>query len=74
MAHVDQDFAFLCRDANSGVQASILRLRDKGTDNRDAGGVAGDGVVGPVIIVSEPEVAQAIGDAAYLGAVEEGGV
>ena len=47
VAHVGQYFAFLCRDAGSGVYASVLRLRDnKGTDNRDAGGVAGDGVWG----------------------------
>ncbi len=74
MAHVGQDFAFLCRDAGSGVQASVLRLRDKGTDNRDAGGVAGDGVVDPVIVVGEPEIAQATGDAACVEAGEEGGV
>ncbi len=60
--------------AGSGIQASVLRLRDKGTYNRDAGGVAGDGVVDPVIVVGEPEVAQATGDAACLGAGEEGGV
>ncbi len=74
VAHFDQDFAFLCRDACSGVQAGVLRLRDKGTDNRDAGGVAGDGVVDPVIVVGEPEVDQATGDAACVGAGEEGGV
>ncbi len=74
VAHVGQDFAFLCRDAGSGVQASVLRLRDKGTDNRDAGGVAGDGVVDSVIVVGEPEVAQATSDAACVGAVVEGGV
>jgi hypothetical protein len=74
VAHVGQDFAFLGRDAGSGVQAGVLRLRDKGTDNRDAGGMAGDGVVDPVIVVGEPEVAQATGDAAGLGAGEEGGV
>jgi hypothetical protein len=39
VAHVGQDFAFLCRDASSGVQTSVLRLRDKGTVNRDAGGM-----------------------------------
>ncbi len=38
-------FSFLCRDAGSGVQASVLRLRDKGTDNRDAGGVTGERIV-----------------------------
>ncbi len=65
MDHVGQDFAFLCRDAGSDVQASVLRLRDKGTDNRDAGGVAGDGVVDPVIVV-EPEIAQATGDTACV--------
>ena len=54
--------------------AKILRLHDKGTDNRDAGGVAGDGVVDPVIVVGEPEIAQATGDAACVGAGEEGGV
>ncbi len=74
VAHVGQDCAFLCRDAGGGVQASVLRLRDKGTYNRDAGGVAGDGLVDPVIVVSEPEVAQTIRDAACLGAGEEGGV
>ncbi len=74
MAHVGQDFAFLCRDAGSGVKASVLRLRDKGTYNRDAGGVAGDEVIDPVIVVGETEVAQATGDAASLGAGEEGGV
>jgi hypothetical protein len=74
VAHVDQDFSFLCRDAGSGVQASVLRLRDKGAHNRDAGGVAGDGVVYPVIVVGEPEIAQATGDAACVGAGEEGGV
>jgi hypothetical protein len=75
VAHVGQDFSFLCRDTGSGVQASVLiRLRDKGTDNRDAGGVAGDGVVYPVIVVGEPEVAQATGDAACVGAGEEGDV
>ncbi len=73
VAHVGQDFAFLCRDAGSGVHASVIRLRDKGTDNRDAGGVAGDGVVDPVIVVGEPEIAQATGDAACVGAGEEGG-
>ncbi len=66
--------AFLCRDAGSGVQASVIRLRDKGTDNRDAGGVAGDGVADPVIVVDEPEIAQATGDAACVRAGEEGGV
>ncbi len=74
VAHVSQDFVFLCRDAGSGVQASILRLRNKGTYNRDAGGVAGDGVVDPVIVIGEHEVAQATGDAACLGTGEEGGV
>ena len=74
VAHVGQDFSFLCRDAGSGVQASVLHLRDKGTDNRDAGGVAGDGVVDPVIVVGEPEIAQATGDAACVRAGEEGGV
>jgi hypothetical protein len=74
VAHVGLDFAFLCRDAGSGVQASVLRLRDKGTDNRDAGGVAGDGVVDPVIVVDEPEIGQATNDAACVGAAEEGGV
>jgi hypothetical protein len=68
------DFSFLCRDAGSGVQASVLRLRDKGTDNRDAGGAARDGVVDPVIAVGEPKIAQATGDAACVGAGEEGGV
>jgi hypothetical protein len=53
---------------------SVLRLRDKGTNNRDAGGVAGDGVVGPVIVVGRPEVAQVTGDAACVGAGEEGSV
>jgi hypothetical protein len=58
VADVGQDFAFLCRDADSGVQVSVLRLRDKGTDNRDnVGGVARDGGVDPV--VGEPEIAQA---------------
>jgi hypothetical protein len=74
VAHVGQDFSFLCRDAGNGVQASVLGLRDKGTDNRDAGGVAGDGVVDPVIVVGEPEIAQATGDTACVGAREEGGV
>ncbi len=74
VVHVGQDFAFLCRDAGSGVQAGVLRLRDKGTNNRDAGGMAGDGVVDPVIVVGEAEVAQAAGDAACVGAGEEGGV
>ncbi len=74
VAYVDQDFSFLCRDAGSGVQASVLRLRDKGTDNRDAGGVAGDGVIDPVIVVGEPEITQATGDAACVGMGEEGGV
>ncbi len=74
VVHVGQDFSFLCRDAGSGVQASVLRLRDKGTNNRDAGGVAGDGVVDPVIVVGEPEIAQATGDAACVGTGEEGGV
>jgi hypothetical protein len=74
VAYVGQDFAFLCRDVGSGVQVSVLRLRDKGTDNRDGGGVAGDGVVDPVIVVGEPEIAQATGDAACVGAGEEGGV
>ncbi len=32
VAHVCQYFLFLCRDAGSGVQASVLRFRDKGTD------------------------------------------
>jgi hypothetical protein len=74
VAHVGQDFSFLCRDAGSGVQASVLRLRDKGTDNRDAGGMAGDGVVGPVIVVSESEITEATGDAACVGAGEDRGV
>jgi hypothetical protein len=74
VAHVGQDFSFLCRDAGSGVQASVLRLRDKGTDNRDAGGMAGDGAVNPVIVLGEPEITQATGDAACVGAEEEGGV
>ncbi len=68
VAHVGQEFAFLCHNACSGVQVSVLRLRDKGTDNRDAGGMSGDGVVDPVFVVGEPEVAQATGDAAGLGA------
>jgi hypothetical protein len=37
-------------------------------------GVAGDGVVNPVIVVGEPEINQATGDAACVGAGEEGGV
>ncbi len=73
VAHVGQDFAFLCRDASSGVKASVLHIHDKGTDNRDADGVAGDGVVSPVIVVGEHEVAQATSDAACVGAGEEGG-
>jgi hypothetical protein len=64
VAHVGQDFAFLCRDAGGGVQAGVLRLRDKGTNNKYAGRMAGDGVVDPVIVVGELEVAQATGDAA----------
>ncbi len=72
MAHVGQNFPFLCRDAGSGVQASVLRFRDKGTDNRDTGGVAGDGVVNLVIVVGEPEITQATGDAACVRAGEEG--
>ncbi len=74
VVHAGQYFSFLCRDAGSGVQASVLRLRDKGTGNRNAGGVAGDGVVDPVIVVGEPEIAQATGDAACVGAGEERGV
>ncbi len=35
MAHVGQEFAFLCRDAGGGVQASVLRFRDKGTNKED---------------------------------------
>jgi hypothetical protein len=70
--HVGQDFSFLCRDAGSGVQSSVNRLRDKGIDNGDAGGVTGDGVVDPVIVVGEPEVTQATGDAACVGVGEEG--
>jgi hypothetical protein len=71
---VGQNVSFLFRDAGCGVQASVLRLRDKGTDNRDAGVMAGGGVVDPVIVVGEPEIAQATGDAACIGAGEEGGV
>ncbi len=74
MALVGQVFAFLCCDASIGVQASVLHLRDKGTDNRDAGRVAGDGVVDPFIVIGEPEIAQATGDAACVGMGEEGGV
>ncbi len=55
VAHVGQEFSFLCRDAGGGVQAGVLRLRDKGTNNRSAGGMAGDGVVDPVIVVGEPK-------------------
>ncbi len=73
-AHVGQGFAFLCRDAGGGVQTGVLHLRDKGTHNRDAGGMAGDGVVDPVIVVGGLEVAQATGDAACVGAGDEGGV
>jgi hypothetical protein len=71
VAHVGQEFAFLCHDAGSGVQASVLRLHDKGTDNRGAGGVAGDGAANTVIIVGEPEIAQATGDAACVRAGKE---
>ncbi len=46
----------------------------KVTDNRDAGGVAGDGVVDPVVVVGEPKIAQATGDAACVRAGEEGGI
>jgi hypothetical protein len=74
VAHAGQEFSSLCRDAGGGVQAGVLRLRDKGTNNRDADGMAGDWVVHPVIVVGEPEVAQATGDAACVGAGEEGGV
>ncbi len=74
VAHVGQKFSFLCCDAGSGVQASVLRFRDKGTDNRDTGGVAGDGVINPVIVVGEPEITQATGDAACVRAGEEGGI
>jgi hypothetical protein len=55
------------------MQAHV-HLRDKGTNNRDAGGVAGDGLVDPVIVVGEPEIAQATGDAACVRAREEGGI
>ena len=74
VAHVSQDFAFLCRDAASGVQAGVLHLRDEGTNNRDASRMAEDGVVDLVIVVGEPEVSQATGDAACVGAGKEGGV
>jgi hypothetical protein len=53
---------------------SASAIKEHTTYNRDAGGVAGDGVVDPVIVVGEPEVAQATGDTACLGAGEEGGV
>ncbi len=33
IVYVGQDFVFLCRDAGDGVQAGVLRLRDKGTHN-----------------------------------------
>jgi hypothetical protein len=61
VAHVGQDFAFLCRDAGNGVQVGVLRLHDKGTNNRDAGEMTGDGVV-DLVVVGEAEVAQAVGD------------
>ncbi len=41
---------------------------------KEPGGVAGDGVVNPVIVVGEPEIAQATGDAACVRAGDEGGV
>jgi hypothetical protein len=37
----------------------------------DAGEVAGDGVVDPVIVVGEPEIAQATGDAACVRVGED---
>ncbi len=57
-----------------GIDAGVLRLGNKGTDDRNASGVVGDGVIYPVIVVGEAEVAQAFGDAACVGAGEEGGV
>ncbi len=40
-AHVDQDFSFLFRDAGSGVQDSVLHLRDKGTIRQPGCGWSG---------------------------------
>ncbi len=74
VAHVGQEFAFLCRNVGGGVQAGVLHLRDEGTNNRDASRMAEDGVVDLVIVVGEPEVSQATGDAACVGAGKEGGV
>jgi hypothetical protein len=74
MFHVGQDFPLFHGDACGSVEAGVLRLGNKETDDRNASGVAGDGVVYPVVVVGEAEVAQAAGDAACVGAGEEGSV
>ncbi len=76
VAHVGQDFPLFRGDACGSVKvkAGILRLGNKRTDDRNAGGLAGDRVVYPAIVVGEAKVAQVAGDAACVGAGEEGGV
>jgi hypothetical protein len=74
LVYVGWDFAPLGCNAGGGVQASVFRFSNKEANNRDAGRVAGDGVVDPVVVVGEAEVAQSAADAAGLRAGEEGGV
>ena len=74
MAHVGQYYVFFSGDVGGGVEAGVLRLANEGTDDRNASRVAGDRVVYPAIVVGEAKVAQVAGDAACVGAGEEGGV
>jgi hypothetical protein len=59
-------------DAGGGVEAGVLRFCHEGTDKRDASEVAGCGVVYPIVVVGEAEVAQAAGDAGCVGAEARG--
>ena len=61
MTHVDEDGSFVGGDAGSGEEAGIFGFESRRANNRDAGGVGGDGMVkedglGVVTVIAAEEV------------------
>ena len=74
VAHVGQYLPLVGCDAGGGEGAGILCLRHEGADDRNAGAVGGDGVVGWGVIAEVPEEVMATGDTAGAGSGKVRGV
>ena len=70
VAHVGQNLPLVGCNAGGGEGAGVLCLRHEGADDRDAGAVGGDGVVGWGIIGDVPEEVMCAGDASGSGSGE----